>query len=165
MSVSKFPDEYVRTGITFTNGPSINTHDVLQITAVFENMSLEPTDIQVWQFPVGWKKNCPTDKPIAFISPDRSSVEQYKWLMCVDPNVRYAQSTVLVPWVEVDSWTYSKRPKGTSVLEEHKPTYWDWHVQADLGYYEVYRNEVTDPIGYLVIIYSGDTLLAREWVD
>ena len=128
-------------------------------------MSLVPTDIQVWQFPEKWKRNCPTDKPIAFASRDRSGIEWYDWLQCVVPNAKYARATLQVPWLEADAWTYSKRYKGTSVLEERKPTYWDWHVTVDLGTYQVYRLEVDDPIGYLIIIYSGETLLAREWID
>lgn len=161
---SSLPEVYRRSGITYTKAPQIK-NDYLTITAVFENMPFEPTDIQIWQFPEGWRRNCPTDKPIAFISPKRSGTERYDWSVCIFPNTKYAKSVLNVPWVEIDTWKYSKRPKGTSVLEESKPTFWDWQVQVDLRYYEVYRLEVDKPTGYLIIIHSGDTLLAREWVD
>jgi hypothetical protein len=151
--------------MTYTNGPRIDGDDILHITAVFENQRLEPTDIQVWQFPEQWKRACPNDKPIAFATPLRHGFEWYNWLQCIETGVRPIGQIIKVPWVDVDQWQYTKRFKGTSVAEELKPTYWDWSVKVDLGSSEVRNLWVKNPIGYLVIIHSGDTLLAKEWVD
>jgi hypothetical protein len=164
-SGSNLPETYAIKGLSYTNGPRIDDNDILHITAVLENQSLEPTSIQVWQFPEKWRRNCPNDKPIAFASPSRSGIEWYNWLQCVEEGVRPFSQTIEVPWVEIESWQYSKRFKGTSVAEQSKPTYWDWRIEVDLGDYEVQKLWVLHPIGYLVVIHSGDTLMAKAWVD
>lgn len=161
---SALPDVFRVGGLEFTDGPQI-VDDILSFSALFTNQPLEPTSIQVWQFPDKWKASCPNDKPIAFVEPRKSGTVPYAWEICVDPNVRYSTGTINVPWVDVIRWHYQQQPKGSTIGDGRKPTYWDWNVKADLGTHEVYRLEVSKPIGYLIIIHSGETLLAREWIS
>ena len=126
---------------------------------------LNPTEIQIWQTDEDALRNCPTDRPIALIAPNQTGRSSVTWLHCVDPRVRLASRVELIPWVKPLWWTYVERPRPNTARGQSQPRIWDWKVDVDLDVGEVWELEYRRPLGYAVIIFSEEQVIARVWMD
>ena len=138
--------------------------NALAITAVLTT-NLNPTELQIWQTDEDELRNCSTARPIALVAPNQTGRSSISWLHCVNAKTRLAHRVELIPWVKPLWWTYVERPRPNTARGQAQPRIWDWKVDVDLDVGEVWELEFRDPLGYAVIIFSGDKIIARVWVD
>lgn len=155
--------DYKADGVTFTTGPTV-VDDVLRVKAEMRS-DLEPTEVQVWQSRDYPNEQCPTDRPIAVTAPGRTGHVSMSWMHCVNPDVVPGRRTDNIPWVAAETWTYGERPRGNSIRDSLQPRIWDFNAVVNLSIPDVWRLEYVQPAGYIIVIFSGDTLISKTWVD
>lgn len=123
--------------------------------------------IQVWQsqYEVVVTENCSTEKPIAFIMAATGGdnflpvATPYEYFYCVGG--QGLNRTVDVPWLRADSWSLAERKRRYTT----EPRIWDFRVKANLQDERVQELEYHRPAGWMVLIWAGETLIAREWLE
>ena len=144
------------------SGPTFSG-DTFTMSAVIDGQAI-PTQIQIWQSlrldDLGGR--CPTEKPIALLSQSQSGgTTSMQWEYCQSAGQEpliYADS---VPWLTGVSWTYTPRPRRRTTT----PYIADWSVSANLNQPLVNSLRYDSPVGYTVVVFAGDTLMAKVWVD
>lgn len=149
-------------GFDITGGPSIS-NGVLSITAIIDGHTIVPSEVQVWQ---SLRRNddsgrCPTHKPIALITDSAAGGSSaMQWSFCSQDGTRPLSQVDSVPWV-TGSWSYSERSRRRTT----EPLLADWSLNVSLINDDVESLEYANPEGYYIVIFAGDLLLARTWVD
>lgn len=176
----------------FTEGPTRVDQFKTTFTAEIEGKDYEPTQIQVFQSLrfEDYGGTCSTEKPIAFVfeSGGFGSV-YYPWTYCPYPGspsipcgdtVKKCSSTnpdASVPFIKAKVWDYDREPPtigcrrwssgGTRCLDSYEilSNTWVWKVEIDLIDNRARDRMYNSPAGYVLILFSGDTILSRAWVD
>jgi hypothetical protein len=134
------------------------------MSAVIDGQNIKPSEIQVWQ---ALRRNdeggkCPTEKPIALISEGSGGgTSQIQWQYCSHVGAKLITQVDSVPWLTPGSWTYTQRPRQRTTY----PYLADWSMNVSLFNELVEDLEYSRPEGYVIVIFAGDLLLAKVWMD
>lgn len=149
-------------GFDITSGPTISGA-VLRMSAVIDGQGITPSEVQVWQ---ALRRDddagkCPTHKPIALIADNAAGGSSaIQWSYCSYIGSRPVLQVDSVPWLE-GSWLYSERSRRRTT----DPYLADWSISVSLLNEDVEALEYPRPEGYYIVVFAGDLLLARVWVD
>jgi len=149
-------------GFDITSGPVIH-NNVLSVSAVIDGQNIVPSEVQVWQ---SLRKNddggrCLTDKPIALIANSAAGgTSPIQWEFCSYLGAKPVIDIDSVPWI-TGTWTYTKRDRRRTT----DPYLANWSLSVSLSNDLVEDLEYPRPEGYTIIIFAGDTILAKVWID
>ena len=155
---------------SFGAGPRIHNY-VLSLSGTITDrpdLASARWTVQVWQadYPVDLTTDCSTEKPVAFIMPPTGSgsafvpvSSPYQWTYCVQG--QGFTRAVEVPWLRAESWSLTERTRQRT----SQPRIWDFSVSADLDDERVAALEYYRPEGWTILIWAGETLVAREWIE
>ena len=144
------------------SGPTIRNR-VLSMSAVIENHSVVPSEVQVWeslrQDDDGGK--CPTEKPIALIADGSTGgTSSIQWQWCSYKGAKPVIEVDSVSWLS-GSWSYKQRTRRRTT----EPLIADWSMSVSLNNDLVEDLEYSRPEGYIIVVFAGNTLLAKVWLD
>jgi hypothetical protein len=148
---------------------SINNH-VLTLSGNLEGQSNAPTTIQVWQArdAEAYSTTCSTERPVAFIRPGNGAsiytgqTSPYQWTFCTG-GYSTTPITDQVPWLYSQTWSYNLRNR-KYIFD---PYIYDFSVSASLAHEKVERLQYGDGVaeGWRIIVFSGDKVIANQWID
>ena len=148
-------------GFQFESGPTL-IGNILSFHATVDGVEFLPTQVQVWQSLLGddLDDRCSTVRPIAFVDEGQGSgVTAFRWTYCsgfkpvvyVDP----------VPWVRAGEWTVTSRGQRFTT----DPHIHDWRFSVSLDNPAVKELMYDRGKGFVVVVFAGDFLLTRRWVE
>lgn len=175
------PDEtFGHPSFEYTSGPVLFGSNTINFSAVINTKGLAPTQIQVWQSldRQDYGGACSTERPIAFVRKGSSSgATRYDWLYCAyfgsldqlpcgDRYKGCESLDGLIPWVQAASWSYSQRITPPRSGNRHPPPtgIFDFRVSISLLDERVNDLRYSSPEAYIVVVFSGNTILARTWI-
>ena len=154
----------------FSTGPTIVDGVLNLIGQIETNPSINPTSVQLWQsngLDDPNDRDCSTDRPVALICPGSGSDQVFTqqttdvtWVYCFEGNRLPRPQTDVVPWLYAGTWEYTERTRRDS----RKPRVWDFQLNVNTNIEEVFANYYANPVGWHVLIFSSDNLIAYEWV-
>jgi hypothetical protein len=149
-------------GFNLTAGPVIR-NNVLSMSAVIDNHSVVPSEVQVWQSlrrdDNGGK--CPTEKPIALIADGAAGgTSQIQWEYCSYLGSKPFIEVDSVPWLS-GAWSYEQRTRRRLT----EPLIADWSMSVSLANDLVEDLEYSRPEGYTIVVFADNLLLAKVWLD
>ena len=143
-------------------GPTIR-NNILRMSAVINGHGIVPSEVQVWQS-LRQDDNggrCPTDKPIALIANSSGGgSSQIQWEYCSYLGAKPLIQVDSVPWI-AGTWNYSERPRRRTT----EPYLADWSIAVSLSDDRVEALEYDHPAGYTIVVFAGDLLLGKMWVE
>lgn len=154
---------------TFSGGP-VFQDNILTLSGYIKDrpdLASAPWIIQVWQsqYPVDLGSECSTEKPVAFLMAPTGSgatfipaATSYDYFYCIQGQGWL--NTVEVPWLRASGWSIGERKRQFTT----EPRIWDFSLRADLNDERVEELEYRRPEGWTVLIWAGETLIAREWL-
>ena len=175
------PDEtFGHPSFEYTGGPTLVGSNTINFSAVINTTGLAPTQIQIWQSldRQDYGGACSTEKPIAFVRKGSSSgSSRYDWeycayfgsldvLLCGDRYKGCDSIDGLIPWIQATSWSYVQRITPSRTGNRHPPPtgIFDYVVSISLNEERVNDIRYSSPEAYIVIVFSGNTILARTWI-
>jgi hypothetical protein len=153
----------------FSSRPVIQDHRLTLSGYITDRADLAGAEwtLQVWQsqYEVNILSNCTTERPVAFIMPPTGSgttfipaSTSYEWTYCIQGQGWKRKSEV--PWLHATSWGLTERKRQRIT----QPRIWDFSAAVDLNDQRVKDLEYKRPAGWTVLVWTGDTLVAREWI-
>jgi len=152
-------------GLTFPGTPTVS-NKVLSFHALIDGKGNEPSQVQLYH---SLRKDdfegdgeCNTDHPIVFSAPGQGGgVTSFQWEFCPFTGTKPLIYVDDIPWVAPVNWTYKLRDR----RRIFDPYLYDLSVSVDLGSDKVQELMYDAGEGYILVIFSGETILTKVWID
>ena len=155
-------------GFKYVVGPTASSLDISFSASIESTGYINPTEIQVWQALTRDDGSCSTERPIAFITKPQGSGQTYiasstaySWAYCTSSGRRPVIYSETIPWLAAKSWTYAENERRYN----YDPFITGISVKIDLRDDRVEDISYTNPAGYIILVFWGEILLSRVWVD
>ncbi len=152
-------------GLSFSSGPDIS-NDILTFSVVMDGQGNEPSQIQVYhslrEQDVDGVSSCTTDHPIAFVERGSTAgITEFQWEFCGSSGSKPTIYVDDIPWVAPSTWSYDLR-KRRRIFD---PYLYDWVVNVNLQGERVQELKYENGAGYILVVFSGETILTKVWID